>query len=173
VAYKFLIIKSRDATFFENIFPMKDSVASSSQPIYICALKPSYNSEPTTEIEQVTEQDLDAPWRSKRQKDCILTNETWKICDCLVECKPVGCKWVFKKKLKPTGTIGKYKARLVAKGFTQKEGEDFFNTYSPVTRLTTIRVLVALAASQGLLIHQMDVKTAFLNGELDEEIYMQ
>jgi hypothetical protein len=61
----------------------------------------------------------------------------------------------------------------VAKGFTQKEGEDFFNTYSPVTRLTTIRVLVALAASQGLLIHQMDVKTAFLNGELDEEIYMQ
>jgi hypothetical protein len=61
VAYKFLIIKSRDATFFENIFPMKDSVASSSQPIYICALKPSYNSEPTTEIEQVIEQDLDAP----------------------------------------------------------------------------------------------------------------
>jgi hypothetical protein len=61
----------------------------------------------------------------------------------------------------------------VTKGFTQKEGEDFFDTDSIVTRLTTIRVLVALAASHGLLIHQMDVKTTFLNGELDEEIYMQ
>jgi hypothetical protein len=77
------------------------------------------------------------------------------------------------KKIKPVGTIDKYKARLVAKGFTQKEGEDFFDTYSLVTRLTTIRVLVALAASHGLLIHQMDVKTTFLNGELDEKIYMQ
>jgi hypothetical protein len=79
----------------------------------------------------------------------------------------------YLKKLKPDGTIDKYKARLMAKRFIQKEGEDFFETYSPVTRLTTIRVLVALAASHGLLIHQMDVKTTFLNGELDEEIYMQ
>jgi hypothetical protein len=79
----------------------------------------------------------------------------------------------YLKKLKPDGTIDKYKARLVAKGFTQKEGEDFFDTYSPITRLTTICVLDALAAFHGLLIHQMDVKIAFLNGELDEEIYMQ
>jgi hypothetical protein len=61
----------------------------------------------------------------------------------------------------------------VAKGYTQKEGEDFFDTYSHVTMLTTIRVLLSLAASHGLLVHQMDVKTAFLNGELDEEIYME
>jgi hypothetical protein len=84
----------------------------------------------------------------------------------------VGCKWVLKKKLRPDGTIDKYKARLVAKGYTQKEGEDFFDTYSPVARLTTIRVLLSLAASHGLLVHQMDVKTTFLNGELEEEIYM-
>jgi hypothetical protein len=84
----------------------------------------------------------------------------------------VGCKWVLKKKLRPNGTIDKYKARLVAKGYTQKEGEDFFDTYSPVARLTTIRVLLSLAASYGLLVHHMDVKTAFLNGDMEEEIYM-
>jgi hypothetical protein len=76
------------------------------------------------------------------------------------------------KKLRTDGTIDKYKARLVAKGYTQKEGEDFFDTYSPVARLTTIRVLISLATSHGLLIHQMDAKTTFLNGELEEEIYM-
>jgi hypothetical protein len=79
---------------------------------------------------------------------------------------------VLKKKLRPDGTIDKYKARLVAKGYTQKEGEDFFDTYSPVARLTTTRVLLSLVASHGLLVHQMDVKTTFLNGELEEEIYM-
>jgi hypothetical protein len=73
----------------------------------------------------------------------------------------VACKWVFKKKLTPDGTIDKYKVRLVAKGYTQKEGEDFFDTYSPVARLTTIHVLLSLAASHGLLVHQMDVKTYF------------
>jgi hypothetical protein len=87
--------------------------------------------------------------------------------------KSVGCKWIFKKKLKPDGTIDKYKARLVSNGFTQKEGEDFFYSYSPITRLTTTCVVVELAASHGLLIHQMDVKTIFLNRELDDEIYMQ
>jgi predicted ATPase len=79
---------------------------------------------------------------------------------------------VFKKKLRPDGTINKYKARLVAKGYTQNEGRDFFDTYSPVARLTTIRVLLSLAVSHGLLVHRMNVKTAFLNGELEVEIYM-
>jgi hypothetical protein len=79
---------------------------------------------------------------------------------------------VFKKKLRPNGTIKRYKARLVAKGYTQKKGDDFFDTYSSVARLTTIRVLLSLAASYGLIVHQMDVKTDFLNRELEEEIYM-
>jgi hypothetical protein len=79
---------------------------------------------------------------------------------------------VFKKKLRPDGTIKRYKVRLVAKGYTRKEGEDFFDTYLPVAQLTTIRVLLSLTASYDLIIHQINVKIAFLNEELEEEIYM-
>ena len=75
--------------------------------------------------------------------------------------------------MKPDGTIDKYKARLVAKGFKQKEGLDFFDTYSPVMRITSIRVLIAIATLHNLEIHQMDVKTIFLNGKLEKEIYME
>ena len=84
----------------------------------------------------------------------------------------MGCKWVIKKKLRPDGTIEKYTTRLVAKGYTQREGKDYFDTYSPVARLTTIRVVLFMAASYGLIVHQMDIKTALLNGELEEEIFM-
>jgi hypothetical protein len=104
--------------------------------------------------------------------DSILSNGTWELVDRPYDCKPVGCKWVFKKKLRPYGTIDKYKVRLVVKGYTQKEGENFFDTYSPIARLITIRVLFSLAASHGLLIYQMYIKIAFLNLELEEEIYM-
>jgi hypothetical protein len=79
---------------------------------------------------------------------------------------------VFKKKLRPDDTVDQYKERLVGKGYTQKKGEDFFDTYSPIVRLTIIHVLLTLSTSLRILIHQMDVKTYFLNGQLEEEIYM-
>jgi hypothetical protein len=105
--------------------------------------------------------------------DSIMSNATWEVVERPYGCKPIESKWVFKKKLRPDDTIERYKVRLVIKGYSQKEGEDFLDTYSHVAQLTTIRVLLSLVASHGLIVHQMDVKTTFINGELDEEIYME
>ncbi|XXG65136.1 hypothetical protein AAC387_Pa05g2916 [Persea americana] len=109
----------------------------------------------------------------KSEIESILQNHTWELVDLPQGCKTLGCKWIFKRKMKANGSIEKYKARLVVKGYKQKEGLDYFDTYSPVTRITSIRMLIAIAAIHNFEIHQMDVKTAFLNGELDEEIYME
>nr|KAJ0195046.1 hypothetical protein LSAT_V11C700360720 [Lactuca sativa] len=105
--------------------------------------------------------------------DSIMHNNTWVLADLPPGCKALGCKWILKRKMKVDDTIDKYKARLVIQGFRQKEGIDFFDTYAPVARISTIRLLLALAAIHNPVIHQMDVKTAFLNGDLDEEIYMK
>nr|GEX42683.1 zinc finger, CCHC-type [Tanacetum cinerariifolium] len=88
-------------------------------------------------------------------------------------CKPLACKWIFKRKIKVDGTIDKFKARLVIQGFRKKERIDYFDTYALVARITTIRLLLALAAIHNLVIHQLDVKTTFLNGDLEEEVYMK
>ncbi|GKG00569.1 isochorismate synthase, chloroplastic [Tanacetum coccineum] len=113
-------------------------------------------------------------WREaiKSEIDSILQNHTWEIVDLPPGCKPLGYNWIFKKKMKADGTIDKYKARLVIKGYRQREGLDYFDTYSLVTRITSIRMILAIAVLKNLEIHQMDVKTAFLNRDLEEEIYM-
>ena len=79
-------------------------------------------------------------WKEAVQSemDSVMSNRTWEIVDRPYGCKPIGCKWVFKKKLRPDGTIEKYKARYVTKGCTQKEGRDCFDIYSSVARLMTI-----------------------------------
>ena len=87
-------------------------------------------------------------------------------------CRPISSKWIFKKKLRTNGSIERYKARLVIRGFDQKKEIDFFGTYSLTTKIVMIITLVALAAILDLVVYQMDVKTAFFNGDLEEEIYM-
>ncbi|KAL0436495.1 UNVERIFIED_CONTAM: Retrovirus-related Pol polyprotein from transposon TNT 1-94 [Sesamum radiatum] len=130
--------------------------------------------DPKTYVEAITSIDSGF-WKEaiKNELDSIMTNHTWDLVDLPIGSKPIKCKWIFKKKIKPDGSIDKFKARLVVVGYTQKEGIDYFDTYSPVTKIATIRTLVAISAINGLMIHQMDVKTAFLNGDLEEEIYME
>jgi hypothetical protein len=100
------------------------------------------------------------------------TNQVWDLVDLLLGLKAIGNKWVFKIKRKADGSIERYKARLVAKGYTQKEGVDYEETFSPVVRYASIRTILAIVAHLDLELFHMDVKTTFLNGELDEEIYM-
>ncbi|KAH9670700.1 hypothetical protein KPL70_017080 [Citrus sinensis] len=114
-------------------------------------------------------------WREavSDEMDSIMSNQTWVLVDLPPGSQPISSKWVFRRKYNSDGSLQTFKARLVAKGFKQRNGIDYFNTYAPVARLTSIRVLFAIASLNNLYVHQMDVKTAFLNGDLDEEIYME
>ncbi|CAH1415477.1 unnamed protein product [Lactuca virosa] len=99
-------------------------------------------------------------------------NQVWNLVDNVPGRKTVGCKWIFKKKTDMDGKVHTYKARLVAKGFTQTHGIDYDETFSPVAKIKSIRVMLSIAAFHDYEIWQMDVKTAFLNGKLAEDVYM-
>lgn len=113
-------------------------------------------------------------WKSAMQQeiDSIEKNETWRLTDLPAGHKAIGLKWVYKLKKDTNGDIIKHKARLVAKGYVQKQGVDYEEVFAPVTRLETVRLLLALAAKNGWEVHHLDVKSAFLNGVLQEEVYV-
>ncbi|KAM1096787.1 hypothetical protein ACFX19_014531 [Malus domestica] len=143
---------------------------------YQCLLDLIYllENEPQTYKEAISSPE--APFWKKAfnvEIESIMQNHTKELVDLLPGNKPLGYKWIFKRKMKSDGSINKYKARLVAKGYKEREGLDYFDTYSLVKRITYIRMLIAIVAIYNLNIYQMDVKTAFLNGDLDEEIYMK
>ena len=100
-------------------------------------------------------------------------NQVWVLVEPPPQCNPIGTKWVFKNKQGEDGVVVRNKARLVAQGFCQKEGIDYEETFAPVARLEAIRILLAFSASKGFKLYQMDVKSAFLNGYTEEEVYVK
>eukprot|EP00253_Pinus_taeda_P027502 PITA_27502 len=129
-----------------------------------CIFEPQTYSEAkgTSEWEQA----MDAEFQSLQK------NHTWTLSDLPEGKKPISCKWIYKVKYKADGTLDKYKARLVARGFSQNEGIDYEETFAPIAKMSTIWLVLALTAQFKWKVHQLDVKSAFLNGELQEEVYM-
>jgi vacuolar-type H+-ATPase catalytic subunit A/Vma1 len=108
----------------------------------------------------------------KDELKSMSTNDVWDLVEIPDGVKQVGCKWVYKTKYDSKGKVEKFKARLVAKGFLQSEGIDYNDTFSPVSTKDSFRIVMALVAHYNLELHQMDVKTAFFNGDLHENVYM-
>jgi hypothetical protein len=116
----------------------------------------------------------DAAWHAamKAEMDAVEKNRTWELADLSRGHRAITLKWVFKLKRDEVGAIIKHKDRLVARGFLQREGIDFDDAFAPVARMKSVRLLLALAAQEGWRVHHIDVKSAFLNGDLKEEVYV-
>ena len=114
-------------------------------------------------------------WRKAMEEEMasIEENCTWSLVDLPHGRRAIGLKWVFKVKRDENGAVAKYKARLVVKGYAQRQGIDYDEVFAPVARLDTVCLLIALATHEGWEIHHMDVKSAFLNGDLMEEVYVE
>ncbi|RVW69268.1 Copia protein [Vitis vinifera] len=143
-------------------------------------LSPSYRAFATslddTQVPNTIQEALKiSEWKKAVQDeiDALEKNGTWTITDLPVGKRPVGCKWIFTIKYKADGSVERFKARLVARGFTQSYGIDYQETFAPVAKLNTIRILLSLAVNQDWCLQQLDIKNAFLNGDLEEEVYME
>ncbi|PRQ59012.1 putative RNA-directed DNA polymerase [Rosa chinensis] len=130
--------------------------------------------DPTT-FKQAAESIESQQWQlaMEAEMDSMSQNSVWELVKPDPNHNAIGCKWVFKTKRDEKGNVERHKARLVAKGFTQKQGIDYTETFSPVSTKDSFRIIMALVAHYNMELHQMDVKTVFLNGELDEVIYMK
>lgn len=126
-------------------------------------------------VSEAMSSDAANQWKSAMADELqsLQQNDTWRLTDLPAGKTPIKCKWVFKTKRDANGHVMRHKARLVVKGYSQREGIDYHETFSPVVRYSSIRFLLAMAAKYDLNIRQMDVVTAFLHGELKETIYME
>lgn len=106
------------------------------------------------------------------EMNALRKSGTWKLVNLPKDQRIVECKWSFTMKCKADGSIKRYKVRLVAKGFTQKNGIDYQETFAPIVKVNSIKVLLSLAANCGWSLHKLDVKNAILNGDLQEEVFV-
>ena len=138
------------------------------------ALCSTEQSDPLSVAEAMSSSDS-SMWTKPMEKEMesLHQNNVWDLVQLPSDRKVVGSKWVFKRKINANGDVERYKARLVAQGCTQRFGVDYEETFSPVVRFESIRMLMALGVQHNLQLHQMDVSTAFLNGALAEEVYMK
>jgi hypothetical protein len=137
------------------------------------AISDEFESDPSTYNGAVNNVDADQWVKAiKSELELMYSNNVWSLVKALNDIKPIDCKWVYKRKRGEDGKVETFKARLVTKGFTQKEGIDYEETFSPIAMLKSIQLLLAIAAHFDYEIWQMDVKTAFLNWHFDEDIYM-
>ena len=194
-----MILESRNASFFEDVFPCKSKEKPCSTKRVLETIHGnSHNENNDNEVEprhskrsrieksfspyfltyvlegepQTFKEAMNSSeslmWKEAihSEIDSILQNHAWELVDLLPSCKLLSSKWVFKRKRKVDGSIDKYKARLVIKGYKQTKDLDYFNTYSLMTRINSIRMVLEIATVRILEVHQIDV-------ELDEEIYME
>ena len=105
--------------------------------------------------------------------DALTNNGTWDLVRLLVEKKVIGCRWVFTVKVNLDGSIAQLKARLVAKEYAQTYGVDYSDTFSPIGKMTSVRLFISLAATYNWDLHQLDLKNVFLHGDLQKEVYME
>ena len=126
--------------------------------------------EPTSPIQALK----DPQWRHAMcdEINALVKNGIWELVPRTPTQNIVGCKWVFRIKRHPDGSIDRYKARLVAKGFHQRPGINYHDTFSPVVKPTTIRLVLSIALSRNWKVHQLDVNNAFLHGRLSEQVFM-
>ena len=127
------------------------------------------------EPKKVDEALQDADWVNSMHEELhqFVRNDVWELVPRPKGVNVIGTKWIFKNKSDEHGTVIKNKSRLVAQGYTQVEGVDFDETFAPVARLESIRILLAIASHLNFKLYQMDVKSAFLNGMLQEEVYVE
>jgi hypothetical protein len=158
-----------------NVGEPKSQIRESRPPIrlgaYLALVTSIRDTEPQTFAQAVDHQ----VWREAmlEEYDSIVRNDVWDVILRPVGKSVVTSRWLYKTKIVADGSMEKHKARFVARGFSQIEGVDYDETFAPVARYTSIRTIIAIAAEMGWRIHQMDVKTTFLNGFIEEEVYIE